>query len=72
MHSKVAVGGLWQLEDQASEEVAGGLGQARQWLEEKAVPHLYADKPGTITGKQERLHNPGFQHGKREPQNLWL
>ena len=26
-----------------------------------AVPHSHADKPGRITGEQDRPHNPGFQ-----------
>ena len=43
--------------------------KARQWL---VIPHLCVDKPGGTTGEWDRLHNPGFQHGKRKPQNFWL
>ena len=49
--------------------LAGG---ERWWLAECAVPHLCADKSGGTTGKQDRLHNPGFQHREIKPQNLWL
>ena len=43
---------------------------ARQWLEDQTIPHLYVDKLGGTTGKQDRPHNPGFQCGEIKPQNL--
>ena len=42
--------------------------QVAEWV----VPHLRADKPRKTTGEWDRLRNPGFQHGERKPQNLWL
>ena len=72
-HSSRLVGGVHmgsQVERTHSKVVAGGLGQARQWLVEQAVPHLHADKRGVKTGEQDRPCNPGFQHGEIKPQNL--
>ena len=54
-----------------SKAVAGGPGWAR-WREDQEVPYLCADKPGGTTGERDRLCNPGLQHGKIKPQNLWL
>ena len=34
------------------------------------VPHLCVDKLGGTTGERDRPRNPGFQHGKRKPQNF--
>ena len=59
-----------QVERTHSKVVAGGLGQARQWLVEQAVPHLHADKLGGTTGERDRPRNAGFQPGKSKPQNL--
>ena len=54
----------------------GQLGQrecmARWRLADEAGPHLHVDKPEGTTGEWDRLWNPGFQHGKRKLQNLWL
>ena len=33
---------------------------------------MHADKSGGTTGEQDRLCNPGFQHGEIKPQNLRL
>ena len=35
-------------------------------------PTFGVDKPGGTTGEQDKSCNPGFQRGKRKPQNLWL
>ena len=42
----------------------------RCWLEDWEVPHLCAPKLGGTTGEQDRLCNPGFQHGEIQAQNL--
>ena len=47
-------------------------GWERWQLADWVVPHLHEDKPGGTTGEWDRQHNPGFQHGKIKPQNLWL
>ena len=36
-------------------------------LEDQAVPHSNADKPGGTTGEQDRWRNPGFQLGELKP-----
>ena len=59
-----------QVEKTSSEVAAGGLGQARWWLADWAVPHSHADKPGGTTREQDRLCNPGFQFGEIKPENL--
>ena len=51
---------------------AGGLGRARRWLADRAVPHSRADKLGGTTRNWVRPHNPGFQRGEIKPQSLWL
>ena len=43
-----------QVEKTSSEVAAGGLGQARWWLADWAVPHSHADKPGGTTREQDR------------------
>ena len=40
-------------------------------LADLAVPHSHGDKLGRTTGEQEKPRNPGFQHGKLQPQKLW-
>ena len=41
------------------EEAAGGPGQARWWLAERAIPHSCADKLGETTGRGgDRLAQP--------------
>ena len=53
------------------DRLLGWRGHAARWqLVDRAVPHSFVDKPGRTTGEWDRLHNPGFQHGKLEPQNL--
>ena len=42
--------GSWA-ERTRSKAAAGGLGQAKWWLVEWAVPHLRAGKPGGTTGE---------------------
>ena len=59
---------------------AGGPGQARWWMSDRAkwwlvdqtIPHSCADKLGGTTGEQDRQHNPGFQHGEIKPQSLLI
>ena len=48
--------------------VAGGLGWARRWIADWAVPHLPADKPGGTTGDRDKPRNPGFQCREIKPQ----
>ena len=73
-HSSRLVGGVEtasRVERTCGKAVAaGGLGQARWWLEDQAVPHLCADKLGGTTGEQNRSHNPGFQCEEIKPQNI--
>ena len=59
-----------QVERTCGKVEAGGPGQAKQQLADQAVPHLHADKPAGTAGEQDKLHNPGFQHGEIKPQNL--
>ena len=44
--------------------------KARQWLEDWAVPHSHADKPGGTTREWDRPQNLGFQHREIKPQSL--
>ena len=53
--------GSWGRQDR-SKVAAGGLGWARRWLADLAVPPLPADKPGGTTGERDRPRNPVFQH----------
>ena len=46
-----------------SKVAAGGPGQKRWHLMDQVVPHFHADKLEGTTGEQDRLSNPGFQHG---------
>ena len=43
---------------------------ASWWLEDWAVPHLPADKPGGTTGERERPGNPDSQCRGEKPQKL--
>ena len=38
--------------------------QAVRQLADPKAPDSLIDKPGGMTGEQNRLHNPGFQLGK--------
>ena len=76
---------VWKLNNQGVKEKTfiqtGRRGRDRQlgwrehmakwWLKDQVVPHEPADKPGWITGDQDRQHNTGFQCWE-EPQNIWL
>ena len=42
----------------------------RQWLVDRDIPHLSADKPGGTPGQQDGLHNPGFQLREIKASNL--
>ena len=46
--------------------------RARGQLVDWVVSHSHTDKPGGITGEQDRPRNPGFQYREIKPQNLWL
>ena len=66
-HSPRLVGGVEtdsQAERTHSKAAAGGPGQARWWLADRAVPHPRADKPGGTTGERDIPCKPGFQQGK--------
>ena len=54
--------GSW-VESTHSKVAARGLGWVQQQLVDWVVPHSHADKLGGTTGEQDRLSNPGFQHG---------
>lgn len=45
---------------------------AKRWPEDRAVPHLPADKPEGTTGEGDRPRNPQFQCREIKPENLWL
>ena len=74
-YSSRLVGGT-ETGGQGREDVWQGSGWKnrwmRQWLAERVVPHLRANKLGGTTGERDRLCNPGFQYRKIKPQNLWL
>ena len=62
-HSPRLVGGV-EMDSQGGEDIgkhcSWRMGRARQQLAHQEVPHLQADKPGGMTGEQDRPRNPGF------------
>ena len=58
--------------EDARQGSGGWTGQVRQWLTDRTVPHLYANKSEGTTGDPERPCNPGFLRGKIKTQNRWL
>ena len=73
MDSPVRLGGGVEMSS------GGGEVVARWWMEDW-VGQVAAGRPGGPTfacgllggtaGEQDKLHNPGFQHGEIKPQNL--
>ena len=47
-----------RMERTRDKAAAGGPGWARQWLADRAVPHLHIGKLGGTIGEQDRLYNP--------------
>ena len=72
-HSSRPVGGvemgIWGRED--LQQAGSWRTVSERWhLVEQAVPYLHVDTLGGTSREQDRLHNPGLQHGEIMPQHL--